>query len=250
MNQGDGPDTELGLYQQHALREHVDCGILDMEPEFQEIFHACKDATMTSDARMYAMYNATRHIVEADVAGDIVECGVWRGGSVMISALTLRKLDQTRRNLYLCDTYAGLPEPEDIDRDLRGVPAFEMWKSYQDDGTDTLANSPLTEVRRNLESTGYPTEQIHYVVGMVEDTLPESSPKEIALLRIDTDWYSSIAHTLETLWPRVSRGGIVIIDDYGHFEGARKAVDEFLAGLDQKLLMHRIDYTGRLLQKP
>ena len=80
-----------------------------------------------------------------------------------------------------------------------------------------------------LHGTGYPPERIHFVRGPVEETLPAGAPDEIALLRLDTDWYESTRHELEHLYPRLAAGGVLLVDDYGHWEGARKAVDEYFA---------------------
>jgi len=93
------------------------------------------------------------------------------------------------------------------------------------------------------------SERIHYVKGMVEDTVPEQAPEKIALLRLDTDWYESTRHELEHLFPRLSSGGILIIDDYGHWAGAKEATDEFIARHRLQLFLSRIDYTGRLAVK-
>jgi O-methyltransferase len=97
---------------------------------------------------------------------------------------------------------------------------------------------------------GYPEEQIHFVEGPVEETVPGSAPAELALLRLDTDWYESTKHELEHLYPRLARGGVLILDDYGYWQGARRAVDEYLAGLDSPLLLNRIDHTARIALKP
>lgn len=101
-----------------------------------------------------------------------------------------------------------------------------------------------------MESTGYPPERIHLVPGRVEDTVPAQAPERIALLRLDTDWYASTKHELDHLYPRLSDGGVLIVDDYGHFEGARRAVDDYLAEQAEPLLLNRIDYTGRIAVKP
>ena len=102
------------------------------------------------------------------------------------------------------------------------------------------------DVREALRSTGYPTERVHLVEGRVEETLPAAAPDPIALLRLDTDWYRSTKHELEHLYPRISPGGVVIIDDYGHYEGVRRAVDEYLESSGEALLLNRIDYTARV----
>ena len=107
----------------------------------------------------------------------------------------------------------------------------------------------LEEVRANLLSTGYPPERLHFVKGMVERTLPDAAPQQVALLRLDTDWYASTKHELEHLFPRIARNGVLIIDDYGHYVGARQAVDEYIEQHRLPLLLNRIDYTARLAVK-
>jgi len=100
-----------------------------------------------------------------------------------------------------------------------------------------------------MRSIAYPQSLVHFVKGRVEDTLPAQAPQRIALLRLDTDWYESTIHELRSLWDRLSIGGILIVDDYGHWAGARRAVDEFIAGLPGPPLLSRIDYSGRLAVK-
>jgi len=95
-------------------------------------------------------------------------------------------------------------------------------------------------------SIGYPEQQIHFVEGLVEETLPAEAPEEIALLRLDTDWYSSTKHELEQLYPRLAPGGVLILDDYGHWQGARRAVDEYFAENQITLLLNRVDSTARI----
>jgi hypothetical protein len=104
----------------------------------------------------------------------------------------------------------------------------------------------LDEVRGNVFSTGYPKDKIHFIEGKVENTIPLNMPRKIALLRLDTDWYQSTKHELIHLFPLLQRNGVLIIDDYGHWEGARKAVDEYVSGNSICILLNRIDYTGRI----
>jgi hypothetical protein len=105
---------------------------------------------------------------------------------------------------------------------------------------------PVEEVRAAVLSTGYPAERVHMVEGKVEDTLPGAAPERIAVLRLDTDWYASTKHEMEQLYPRLSPGGVLILDDYGHYEGARQAVDEYFAEHGGRPLLSRVDYTGRV----
>jgi len=105
-------------------------------------------------------------------------------------------------------------------------------------------------VKEVLCGTGYPSERIHFVRGRVEDTIPASAPELIALLRLDTDWYDSTKHELIHMFPRLSKAGVIIIDDYGHWRGAREACDEYFAQNRIPILLNRIDYTGRIALKP
>jgi hypothetical protein len=105
------------------------------------------------------------------------------------------------------------------------------------------------DVEANVRSTGYPFEQFTFVEGDVSQTLQQTVPEKIALLRLDTDWYESTKTELEVLYPRLSVGGVCIFDDYGHWQGARRAVDEYFDGLGYRPYMHPIDYSGRVLIK-
>ncbi len=139
-----------------------------------------------------------------------------------------------------------------MDCDARGTPAQVLMARDRTDHTESelWAEAPLADVQRNLSSTGYPPERLHLIAGRVENTIPDQAPEQIALLRLDTDWYESTAHELAHLYPRVVRGGIVIIDDYGYWRGARQAVDEFIQRCPDALFLMRIDNTGRLFLKP
>ncbi len=171
----------------------------------------------------------------------------------MAACLKLLSLDSATRDLYLFDTFEGMTAPDDsVDVDTTGTAASTFLSSGDPDvhpiweDERGCAVAPLEGVRVALESTGYPPAQLNYVVGKVEDTLPANAPTSIALLRLDTDWYSSTRHELVHLFPRIVPGGVVIIDDYGHWMGAKKAVDEYFAENDIKILLNRIDYSGRL----
>ena len=219
----------------------------DLDPAFLPILRRCEPATMTSVERIYALYKAVEHLSLAGIAGDIVECGVWRGGSMMCAALTLLQTGDTARQLYLYDTYEGMVAPETADIDINGLPASAQL-AQEGRSADSMiwAYATLEVVRENMQSTGYPESKVTYVRGPVEDTIPKTIPERIALMRLDTDWYSSTRHELEHLFPRLVPGGIIVIDDYGHWRGARQAVDEYFTASDVKVLLNRIDYTGRI----
>lgn len=217
----------------------------DYEAHEIEDIVAVRPYTQTSPARMIALIRALEHVSATRVPGDIVECGVWKGGSMMLAARTLMRLGDSGRHLHLFDTFEGMTAPTDADIDFQGRRARDHMKRYV-----RHTRAGLAEVRHNLFAAGYPADRINFVEGKVEDTLPSRAPKRIALLRLDTDWYESTYHELVHLYPLLSPGGILIIDDYGHWQGARRAVDEFVAEQNLDLFLHRIDYSGRLAVKP
>jgi len=218
----------------------------DVDARVRAIFNRVKPYTMTSPERVISLCDAVRYVVAGGIEGAIVECGVWRGGSSMAAALMLSELGVADRDLCLFDTFAGMSEPGEHDRRASDAAGAAELLAASDKGAKVWAYSPLDEVRRNLGSTGYPTERVHFVQGKVEDTIPGAAPDHIALLRLDTDWYESTRHELEHLFPRLAAGGVLIIDDYGAWEGARRAVDEFIAANNVHILLHRIDETGRM----
>jgi O-methyltransferase len=206
--------------------------------------------TMTSLERRASLLGAVDHVVRHGVPGDIVECGVWRGGSMMLVALVLMARGDTSRDLYLFDTFEGMSAPTGADRTPNGE-AAEAQLLRADKAHPLWAVAGIDDVRANLAATGYPAHKVHFVKGKVEDTIPSAAPLPacIALLRLDTDWYESTRHELKHLYPLLTRHGVLVIDDYGHWQGARQAVDEYFADAAEPVFLHRVDYTARLLVK-
>ena len=221
------------------------------------VWNAVRHATMTSQARVIALCDAVEHVVNHGVAGDIVECGVWKGGSMMAAANTLMLYGKTDRRLWLYDTFAGMNPPTQRDVDYLGKTAATLLDQSDPQQSDSVwCCAGLEEVQENMRQTGYPVDKLQFVVGEVETTLvPDSSalehdlPEKIAILRLDTDWYESTRVALEVLYPRLSPGGVLIVDDYGHWKGCREAVDEYFDEHGQRPFFNRIDYTGRLAVK-
>ena len=208
--------------------------------------------TMTSLERRYHLLESIRYVVRHQLNGAIVECGVWRGGSVMLIANALMELGDFSRRLVLYDTFEGMPPPTSADQDWQRQAASKRLEAEAavKEASAVWAISGIDEVTRNMASTGYPMANVDFVKGPVEKTIPSCLPGRIALLRLDTDWYESTAHELRHLYPLLAPGGVVIIDDYGYWKGARRAVDEFLAATPDRILLHRIDNTGRAFVKP
>jgi hypothetical protein len=214
-----------------------------------QIMNQVRPYTMTSPARVWALVNAIRYLSVNRIEGDICESGVWRGGSIMAAALKLKSVGDFRK-LWLYDTFGGMTEPIELDKAIAdGVPAYDEWRKYQrGSAVNDWCFASLDDVRRNLESTGYPMGLVRFVAGKVEETLraPSNIPDKIALLRLDTDWHESTKAELEALYDRLSPGGVLIVDDYGYWEGQRRAVDAFFASRPRKILLDRIDSIGRI----
>jgi len=216
-----------------------------------ELIASLKPFTMTSSERLWSLINAVRHVVDNRIPGDFVECGVWRGGSVMAMTKELTSLGVLDRQIWLYDTFAGMTKPTSADIEAgSGVTASDMLLATQvADGDNVWCVAGLPDVQTNVFSTGYPKEKFTFVEGDVAQTLGSSFPESISLLRLDTDWYESTRMELEVLYPRLSVGGVCIFDDYGHWQGARKAVDEYFEKIGHRPYMHPIDYSGRVLIK-
>jgi O-methyltransferase len=220
----------------------------DLDQETRVLWNQVQSRTMTSIYRIDALRQAVEYIEANSIPGDIVECGVWRGGSMMAVGLTLLRLG-ARRSLWLFDTFSGMPPPGPEDKDFRGQSAAELMASQNPDTSPVWARSSLDDVKAGMIEIGYQQDLVRYVVGPVEATIPGCLPDKIALLRLDTDWFTSTYHELLHLWPRLVPNGVMIIDDYGYWAGARKAVDQYFREVGLYPFLHRIDDTGRLIIK-
>ena len=210
-----------------------------------------KPFTMTSLERLVALSRAVDYIAKNNIEGDIVECGVWRGGSMMMIGKKLMQLNDDARKLFLFDTYEGMSAPGD--EDVSAIDNTDAKKLLDESdkmqGNNVWCYSSLEDVKSNLKKTNYDAGKLFFIKGKVEDTLPHPAINKIALLRLDTDWYESTRHELEILFDKIVTGGVLIIDDYGHWSGSKKAVDEFIEKRKLTIFLNRIDYTGRLAIK-
>lgn len=230
--------------------------------EYFDIIRQVLPYTLTTPARLFVLIEAVKYVINNNIEGDIVECGVWKGGSMMAAALALLEMNATDRDLYLYDTFKGMTKPSEEDVTICGDTAHEDY-SYRvkrkapevypytlkrDDKRD-MSNwcySSLEEVRKNMFSLRYPRDRIFFIQGRVEDTIPHHVPAGISILRLDTDFYESTKHELEHLFPRVSQGGVLIIDDYGHWLGQKKAVDEYIQEHRTTIFLNRVDFSCRV----
>lgn len=197
--------------------------------EFAGLFERYRDATMVQAPAAFVLYNAINYIERSKLSGSIVECGVYKGGLCGMAAELLKGTD---REIYLFDTFTGMSQPSDADfRIADSLPASAKFH-------DGWCEGPLQVVRAVMARSGFSEDQIHYVVGKVEETLPEFDAPDIAVLRLDTDFYESTKAELDHLYDHVVPGGVVIVDDYSIWAGSRKAVDDFLASRNLHPLMH------------
>jgi hypothetical protein len=243
---------EIGrILDQHGYADHC---VMDqaryLPPKYLsqtdlDILQAVRPFTMSSVPRVQSLLGAVEYIVRYGVAGSVVECGVWAGGSVMAAALKLLSLGDVGRDLYLYDTFEGMTPPTAADVNSSGDEALEVFAQVADRGEGKdWCYSDLASAQRNVFSTGYPQERFIFVRGDVLRTLPATLPDKIALLRLDTDWYDSTAQEMEHLFPKLVRHGILILDDYNHWKGSQRAVDEYFAKHSIQMFLQRIDDSG------
>lgn len=222
--------------------------IPELGPDDRALLHAADGLSMTSLLARWAFVQAIRHVEGRKVPGDIVECGVWRGGNLVIAGLMRRKLGFDRQ-IWGFDTFAGMTAPTDMDfKPAQQLDAAREFSKLDRGEYNEWCYAPEEEVLRNFENrTG--SCDVKLVRGPVEQTLkqPGNLPEAISVLRLDTDFYESTRAELEILYPRLSPGGVLIIDDYGEWAGSRRAVDEYFDG--DPVWLHHVTPTVRLLVK-
>jgi SAM-dependent methyltransferase len=205
--------------------------------------------------------DAIRYILENNIDGDICECGVYQGDFEYIWINELMRHNQTR-NIYLYDTFAGLTKPGEYDYTCNNSVCYKMtheetykhWKDRQiNENINDWCFAPLDFVQEKLNSTGYPKDKLHYVVGDVLVTLKDKKniPDKIAILRLDTDFYESSKFELEQMYDNVVDGGVIIFDDYFHWDGQRRATDDFFKSINVKYDIIRLSNlkVGAIIKK-
>jgi hypothetical protein len=207
-----------------------------------------KKITQLSLPRLIATVNACKYAIENDIDGDFVECGVWRGGNALVMA-ELIKLYQSPKKVWMYDTFTGMTFPTKRDKDFLGNDAVQMYQKHQRVGFNESLGGPasLEEVKQNFKDKNLFGNNLNFICGDVKETLSaeKNLPRSISVLRLDTDWYASTILELETLYPRLTVEGTLLIDDYGHWQGSRAAVDQYFINYPPKPLLWFSDYTGR-----
>ena len=232
--------------------------------ECEEMIKTVRENTMVTHPGLVSLYHQALFCETSEMAGDFVECGVWKGGAVGLMALVNLKHGQCRRHIHLFDSFEEICEP---DEEVDGEKAVrEVRKYYAKDGGTKGKLAPLTGVydtfggpgtidENNLlleNVIGYDRQYIHYHKGWFQHTLPEQHGDigKIAILRLDADWYASTKICLDFLFEKIVAGGFVIIDDYGAFDGCRKAVDEFIKATGKPLHLNYVNSDIRYIIVP
>lgn len=196
--------------------------------------------TMAGLRRLENVQECVRDVIRNEIPGDLLEAGVWRGGiGIFMRALLAAEGDTTRR-VWLADSFRGLPMPDaarypaDADRDLWIYPGLAI---------------SLETVKANFTRYGMLDDRVSFLVGWFKDTLPEAPIERLAVLRLDGDLYESTMDTLSALYPKLSPGGYLIIDDYGCIEACRRAVDDYRSAHSITEEIKVVDWTGAFWQK-
>lgn len=219
-----------------------------VDPEFVKLWEKYNHLTMVPWQGAYAAYSGAKHVAKYNIPGDIVEAGVWRGGIAFIIAETLKHFGSEDRTIYMYDTYAGMSEPTEEDtKSSTGNSALKKYNLRKKDGYVDWCYASIEEVQEHLEKVPYPKEHFKLVKGKVEDTIPNTAPTQVSLLRVDTDWYESTKHIMEHLFSNLSTHGIFICDDFGKWEGARKAVEEYLSKNNIRIFLNTETCSGNVI---
>lgn len=204
--------------------------------------------TLVSGERLWSAISAVKYAVNNEIAGDIVECGTWRGGCALAMKMALKSLGSSK-NLYIFDTFAGMTEPTDKDFETGSrVHAMSRYRNSISGDVNKWCYASLEDVEANFSAAGC-LDGVRFIKGDVMKTLKEEAVlndlKRLSVVRLDTDWYESTKIELEVLYPRLSNSGVLLVDDYGHWDGARRAVDEYFTNAGSQPLSWVTDYTGR-----
>lgn len=206
----------------------------------QRITKIIRPYTLVGPERIHNLFVLAQRIEDEQIPGDVIECGVCNGGTAALLARFATR-SQLNRTMWLLDSFQGMPAPTAEDADGPGADAAKDHIGKE--------RGEINRVRKVLEQAGADMSRVKILPGWFVDTLPSVASSKIALLNIDADWYQSVKLCLETLYDRVVTGGFVSLDDYGHWPGCRRAVDEFFQARQIKASLQRADYTAHWFRK-
>ena len=227
------------------LRNAHDKNFLSNSPSmFQELYFCTREFTMLSRERLFDLYLSVKYAIANKIEGDIVEVGCWGGGAVAVALSTLNNSAQNENNLIRTvwgfDTFEGHPEPNADEVDVWGNNQLKLFKEFEIRG-ENWRKSSFDDATQNIRSICDNVDNLRLIKGRAEFTVPQSQISKVSILRIYVDWYEPTLISLQHLYPKVSPGGVVIVDDYGHHSGSRRAVDEFFGSTHPKYT--HIDYS-------
>ncbi len=191
--------------------------------------------TMVGRLRLEQVRSCVESVLADDVPGDLIETGVWRGGVTILMRGILAAWGDAERSVWVADSFEGLPVPD--------VASYPADAGHDLSHVDTLAVS-ADQVRAAFERYDLLDERVHFIEGWFRDTLPSAPVEKLAVLRLDGDLYESTIDALSALYPKLSIGGYVIVDDYGAWEPCRRAVDDYRAAHGITDEITAVDWTG------
>ena len=235
----------------------------EFEKEANEAIKIVRKQTMLPYINLVTLYEQVLYCEKGNIEGDLVECGVWKGGAVGLMALANIKNGTIKRKLHLFDAFEEICAPnKDIDGDraindvkkLAGAKALINGELKPLKGIYDSFGGPsdINECKSLIEDTiGYPSNYVNYHKGWFQNTIPFKSKeiKKIAILRLDGDWYESTKVCLDNLYDKVVQNGFIIFDDYGWYDGCKKAVDEFFKSRNEIYYLHYSTGACRYIQK-
>ena len=217
--------------------------IAEISKEEQEILKNISEYALSSQVNQWSIIQSLKYIKSKNLEGSIVECGIYKGGTLLLIIKILKNLG-LKKSLYGYDTFEeGFDKLSEHDVDIKGKVVGEL--KFEDNFFPTK-----DEVVNILKKFGVNNENMPILIkGKTQDTLQKSEnvPEKISFLRLDTDIYEPTINQLEVLFPKLCSRGVLHIDDYGHCPGVRKAVDEYFK--NKNVWLHRVDYTCRILIK-
>ena len=223
---------------------------IELNDEENEIIHYVRsnELSMCTTLNLQQTAVAVKYIAMNNIPGDFVECGVFRGGNAIIAA-KIFEIHKSEKKVYLFDTFTGMAEPtvHDIKTSSKS-PALNKYLLQKRENYIDWAYASIEEVKENFQKIKLLNNNVVFIKGKVEDTLDQESniPQAISFLRLDTDWYESTKKELEKLYAKLVPGGILVVDDYGSFDGARKAFDEYFKKYSPPPFLSLIDDGARI----
>ena len=244
---------KLKGYQLIKLNENFDKLPIELSVNDKETLEYIidKKLSMTPIPRLITTVKACKYILDNNINGDFIECGVWRGGHAIL-AKKIFEANGSNKNVFLYDTFSGMTKPQE--RDISYITkekAIIDYESNQKNHHNDWCYASLEDVKKNCIDAGLNMNEIHFIKGDVCETLNDklNLPDKISIIRLDTDWYKSTIKELEVLYPILSKNGVLMVDDYGHWQGSKQAVDEYFDRKGFTPLLNLTDYSARICIK-